>query len=373
MLYRPYGKTNDQVSALGMGGMRFEKPADIDNMAQVVTRAFQSGITYFDTAPGYCDDKSEIICGTAFKEMKKEGKRFYVATKTFAAEEDKIRAQLETSLTRLNVDAIDYYHIWCLLTPEDLPGRMKKGVLAAFRKFKEEGLIRHICVSTHLDHGQVATMLDEGEGDFEGMLIGLNATNFHLREEGIRAAAQRGMGVVTMNTLGGGLLTDHADHYSFLMRDGDKSVLDAALRFNLSLPEVTVALVGFRNVADVDSAVEAMNRFSPLASAEIEAYKQLILKSSANFCTQCNYCHDCPAGIPVVRVMEAYNRRILTGDPQNSLDQLKWHWGTPDITALLEKCTACRRCEEACTQHLPILERFDQLREDHKKSKQKSN
>ena len=103
------------------------------------------------------------------------------------------------------------------------------------------------------------------------MLIGLSAMNYHLRYPGVQAAAKRGMGVVTMNTLGGGLLPKHPDHYRCLMRDGDASIVDAAIRFNLSLPEVTVGLVGFRNVADVDSALDAVDRFQALSQEEIAA------------------------------------------------------------------------------------------------------
>jgi len=366
MLYKTYGRTGAQVSALGMGCMRFENSNDIDAMAAVVLRAFERGVTYFDTAPFYCGDKSEIILGVAVKEMKKTGKPFYVSTKTGQSQEEKIRKELERSLQRLNVDAIDFYHIWCLLRPGDLEQRKRNGVLDTFRKIREEGLIRHVCVSTHLDHDQIGAMLDEGEGLFEGILLGLNAINFRLREQGVREAARRGMGVVTMNTLGGGLIPDHRDRFRFIMRPGDESVIDAALRFNLSLPEVTTALVGFRNTADVDAAVNAVERFEPLSSAEIETFKRNVVESSEEFCTQCNYCRDCPVGIPVVRLMEAYNRRILTGDPRRALEHLRNYWGIPDVTSVLSKCTECRRCEEVCTQHLPILERFEHLKSAQK-------
>ena len=46
MLYREYGQTGVEVSALGMGCMRFERPDDIEDMAQVVYHAFEKGVTY---------------------------------------------------------------------------------------------------------------------------------------------------------------------------------------------------------------------------------------------------------------------------------------------------------------------------------------
>jgi len=65
--------------------------------------------------------------------------------------------------------------------------------------------------------------------------------------------------------------------------------------------------------------------------------------------------------------MDAYNRRLLEG-PQAALDHMRWHWWSPDIVALLDACTQCRHCEEVCTQQLPILERFETLRQDYRRS-----
>ena len=364
MIYRMYGQTGVEVSALGFGAMRFETPSDIDAMAEVVLHAFERGVTYLDTAPGYCDDKSETIVGAAVQEMKKTGKPFRVSTKTMAGEPKAIREMCERSLERLHVDAIDFYHVWCLVQPEDLGKRKALGALEEFRRLKEEGLIRHVSVSTHLELDKIAPMLDEGEGLFEGMLLGLSAANCDLRYPGVQEAAKRGMGVVTMNTLGGGLIPNHPDHFAYLLSEGDRSVVDAAIRFNLSLPEISVALVGFRNKADVDAAVSAVEHFEPLAAEEIAALKAKAAAVGKDFCTQCGYCRDCPVGVPVVRLMDAYNRRLMDG-PKAGLDHMKWHWWTPDIAKLLEPCTECRQCEEACTQHLPILERFEQLRKDY--------
>ena len=364
MLYTDYGGTGESVSRLGMGCMRFERPHDTEDMAQVVLHAFKNGITYFDTAPGYCDDQSEIIVGAAVKEMLKQRQPFYISTKTSRAEPGEIRRQCEESLRRLNVNAIDFYHVWCLVHPDDLAKRKAKGALDEFRKLKEEGLIRHICVSTHLEHARIASMISEGDELFEGVLLGLNASNYSLRYPGVKVAAARGMGVVTMNTLGGGLLTDHAEHFRFLVRAGDRSIVDAAIRFNLSLPGITLALVGFRSLSDVDAAVAAVEDFTPLSAEQIAELTVDLNEAHREFCSQCGYCYDCPAEVPIVRLMDAYNQRLIKG-PKAAMDQMRWHWWSPDVAALLDSCTGCGHCEAACTQHLPILARFDELRADY--------
>ncbi len=78
MLYKEYGKTGKKVSAVGFGGMRFDMDKSIEENAELVRYANAKGINYFDTAPGYCNDKSEEIFGEAFKDMPGQ---FYVSTK----------------------------------------------------------------------------------------------------------------------------------------------------------------------------------------------------------------------------------------------------------------------------------------------------
>ncbi|MCK4887172.1 MAG: aldo/keto reductase, partial [Planctomycetes bacterium] len=66
MIYNSYGQTGKKVSAIGFGGMRFEKDK-LDESAEIVKAAYDSDINYFDTAPAY--GESEKIFGAAFKQM----------------------------------------------------------------------------------------------------------------------------------------------------------------------------------------------------------------------------------------------------------------------------------------------------------------
>src|ERR1035437_9994519 len=69
MWTKPYGQSGHQLSVIGFGAMRFANPADLDASAQTVLHAHARGINYFDTAPYYCDDKSEEITGRALKTL----------------------------------------------------------------------------------------------------------------------------------------------------------------------------------------------------------------------------------------------------------------------------------------------------------------
>ena len=139
---------------------------------------------------------------------------FYVSTKCAAADGGELRASLEKSLQRLQVDRIDFFHIWCLLRPDQLEERIRKGAIAAAQKARQEGLIKHLVVSSHLGGEDNAAVLDSGL--FAGITIGYNALNFPFRARTLDAAAKHNAGVVTMNPLGGGLIPRNAARLSFL-------------------------------------------------------------------------------------------------------------------------------------------------------------
>ena len=63
MQLRRYGRSGPEVSAIGFGAMRFENIADADACAAMVKRAYDLGINYFDTAPGYFGGQSEERLG----------------------------------------------------------------------------------------------------------------------------------------------------------------------------------------------------------------------------------------------------------------------------------------------------------------------
>ena len=197
MLTREYGKTGEKISVIGFGGMRFPDPRDIDANASLVLHAYRRGINYFDTAPFYCKDKSEDIIGAAVRRMNR--KRVYLSTKCMEADGAKLRKSLEKSLKRLNTSYIDFFHIWCIVNPDQWKQRKKGGAVAAAMKAKDEGLIRHLAVSSHLPGKDLGKLL--AEGVFEGVTLGYCALNFPYRQKALDAAAKMHLGVVTMNRL----------------------------------------------------------------------------------------------------------------------------------------------------------------------------
>lgn len=358
MWCKPYGKTGKDVSVIGFGGMRFANPDDIDAAAEVVVHAYNKGVNYFDTAPLYCNEKSEEIFGAAFKQMKPG--TFYCSTKCMAADGDEFRASLERSLERMGLDRLTFMHIWCLVKPEQWHERKAGGAVEALLKAKAEGLVEHAVVSSHLPGEKLSAVL--AEGFFEGVTLGYCAINFPFREHAIKTAGRLGMGVVTMNPLGGGLIPQCADRFDFIRGEGDESVVAAALRFNVSQPEINTALVGFTTKQHVDEACAAVDDFTPYSAEHVQTMRNRIVTEFNGFCTGCGYCLPCPKGVNIPAIMDAYNHRILKGDdPKHAVNRLKWHWNLDPADAA--ECVACGMCENRCTQHLPIARRMEEIAE----------
>jgi len=358
MIFRDYGLTGEKVSLLGFGGMRFKNVDDHEECVCMMAAAAEGGVNYFDTAPGYFETRSETVFGKGFAEMRKRGLPYYCATKTFQTSESGIRGEIEAQLKRLDVPSIDFYHIWCITSLDNWEGRKKDGILKTFTKLKEEGLIRHICVSSHLIKNEIKELLMEGV--FEGVLFGYSAYNFLTRQEAFDAVRAKKLGAVVMNPLGGGVIPDHPELFEHIRREGE-STTAAALRILWDHPEISTTLVGFDTIEHVNEALAAVEGYKPRTPAELEEAKSKTSASFEGICTGCAYCDSCPQGIPIPYFMDAYNQKLLNKTAQDPIgDRLKWHWGGLE-RSIAGKCTACGQCEDACTQHIDIINRLKEI------------
>ncbi len=358
MLYRPFGKTGKNISIISFGGMRFSEPENLDKSADCLLYAQEKGINYFDTAPIYCEDRSEDIFGHAFRQLPRES--FYVSSKCSQAKGEDLRKSLERSLQRLGVEQIDFLYIWHLMNPADWEERKQGGAIEAALQAKQEGLIGHLLCSSHMEGEGLSKVLDEEI--FEGVLLGYNAINFPYRQAAVAQAGKQGIGVVTMNPLGGGLIPQNPQRFAFLKTATADNVVSGALQFNLSHPDITTALVGFANTQEIDQATGAVDNFTPYNKKQRRELQKNLKTSFADLCTGCGYCLPCPVNIPIPQYLDSYNQLILTdGNQQAVLNRYKMHW---DITPQQAKeCIACGACEERCTQHLPIIQRLAELPE----------
>lgn len=351
-----------RVTPVGFGGMRFKNPENLDESAELVLRAYRKGINYFDTAPGYFGGKSEEIFGRAFREMlpSRDKMPFYVSTKSSRSDPDGVRSDLETSLQRMGLTCVDVLHVWCVKSPEEYRERKARGVLKMCERLREEGMVRHIAISTHMPGDDIAETLRDYP--FDGVLLGYSAMNFPYREAGVAAAGDLGIGLVVMNPLGGGMIPQNPERFAFLRESPDEGVVPGALRFLMSDPRITVALVGMAEPRDVDAAVDAAETFRPFSPEKIEQIRSELQASFDALCTGCRYCEPCPQGVPIAKLMDAYNQYEFSRRSREALlGRLRYHWGVELDDPVLHACVQCGRCEALCTQKLPIEQRLQQI------------
>lgn len=367
MKYSMYGRTGAKVSAVGFGGMRFDITKSDEENAKLLRYAFDKGINYFDTAPMYCEDKSEDIFGLAIKGMADVRDEFYVSTKgmpTSLDTADKVRAAVEKSMKRLNVDRIDFYHVWCLRKMEHYDLAMKKGgQYEGLMRCKEEGLIDNIVVSSHMPGGDIAKLMSKGE--FEGVLMGVNILNFMYRWDGVEAAHEGGYGVAAMNPLSGGLIPQHEKEFSFLAREGETAT-EAALRFIISCPQINIGLIGFTTKEHIDAACRIADAAEAFTQEDIARVKRNVSENMNSLCTGCGYCRGvCPKDIPIPNYMQYYNDKpLFHKSDKEMVEKLKFErdWGMlVERTGVASECIECNKCEEVCTQHLDIIARLAEV------------
>jgi 1-deoxyxylulose-5-phosphate synthase len=153
MEYRNFGRTGVKVSPLCLGTMNFSDPSGEKESIEIMNRALDSGINFFDTANVYNRGESEKIVGKALKDNDRRDEVF-LATKVYGSMGEgpneggvsryHIIKACEDSLRRLQTDHIDLYqlHRPGLDVPQD-------ETLRAFDDLVTSGKVRYIGCSTH--------------------------------------------------------------------------------------------------------------------------------------------------------------------------------------------------------------------------------
>jgi predicted aldo/keto reductase-like oxidoreductase len=378
MIYRPYGKTGKNIAALGFGSARFraEDLKDEEGLrrcANLVRRASALGVNFFDVAPVYADGFGERIYGLAFQDMPNP---FFVSAKSIITADktaDDVRRRIERQLNVMGIEKIAFYHMWSIMNSGHYERVMAKGgPYEGAVRAKKEGLVEHVCFSTHANPAENLEMIHSGA--FEGMIISLNATNYTAASPAVRAAADQGMGVAAMNPLGGGMIVQYPQYFEYLLQPGDADMAEAALRFVASFPGLTTAISGMAAENEIERNVAALS--GDPVSGRFERVEARSTEINGRLCTGCGYCRGCPEAIPVADYMRAYNMRLFpkmeyygrvlpfTDEDQIQADNvfrtLRRQTGLMPESAD-NPCVKCGECEKKCTQGLPIAEFMENI------------
>lgn len=369
MRYRPFGNTGINLSALGFGAMRLPmtpdgEHVDEDRAIPVIRRAMELGVNYLDTAPYYCKHESEIVLGKAVKGWRD---RVYLSTKNPLedATAGTFRRCLETSLRKMDLEYIDFYHMWGISWSKytekgvDAPG----GPLDEARKAKEEGLIRHISFSFHDKPDILERFINTGH--FESMTVQYNLLD-RANENAILLAASRGLGVVIMGPVAGGRLAETSPEIRRLLPRGVAGSPELALRFVLSHPGVHVALSGMGSIQMVEENVATASREESLSAgerADIARAMDQFRALADLYCTGCGYCMPCPNDVNIpenFKYMNLHRVYGLSEYARNAYAQL----GQPDAWPKglkADACIQCGECEPKCPQRIPIIKQLEEV------------
>jgi predicted aldo/keto reductase-like oxidoreductase len=369
MIYRKFGSTGKEISSLGFGCMRFpeyEKDGqwfvDEEKAIPMLQYAYENGVNYFDTAPYYLHKNSEATVGRAVKGFRD---KVMLSTK-IPLEEVKAagdyRRVLEKSLKKMDTDYIDFYHFWGINKESFDHKIMGLKAIREAVKAKEEGLIRHISFSFHDKAEHIKHIIDTAEV-METMLVQYNLLD-RSNEEMISYAASRGLGVVIMGPVGGGRLAAPTDLYTKLTGNPAIATYELAFKFVLGNPGVSCALSGMETMEMVDKNLAIAGEGKPLSAGEWrqlgEAVEQL-KKFSDLYCTGCEYCQPCPAGIKIPRIFSMFTYHNVYGLTDHARHEMKKYLEEAGKTA--KDCSDCGKCERKCPQNLEIRKQLKRVEE----------
>lgn len=321
---RNLGRTGLRVSTLGygagaVGGLMVK--GDQADQTRAIARAMEAGITYFDTAPGYGDGRSEENLGRALRELDAWG-RVVVGTKVRLRLADltdpatAIRRSCEESLRRLGHDSVDLIQLHNQLrldteaptaaTGESLPVAEVLGAVAdGFQRLVRDGLAAHVGYTGLGDAAAAAAIARDGR--YASAQVYYNALNPSAGAAGasgsgidfaglIGTAATHGVGVIVIRPMAAGALAGANERHSNAGDPGApiaggpgyahdiarvqaltpllhelelESALELSLRFVQANEGVSTVIVGYSDLGQLEDAIRWTAR-GPLAPDVVE-------------------------------------------------------------------------------------------------------
>ncbi len=327
------GKTGITVNKNGFGALPIQR-ISTDDAVKLARKAYDAGITFFDTARFYTDSEEKL--GEAFSGMRD---KVYIATKTAASTPEEFWEQLETSLHNLKTDYLDIYQFHNpAVCPKPGDG---SGLYEAMLEAKAQGKVRHIGITNH-------RLAVAEEAIASGLYETLQFPFCYLASDRdialVEKCKEAGMGFIAMKALSGGLITNSAAAYAF------------EAQYDNVLP-----IWGVQREQELDEFISYIGNPPVMTQelADIIAHDREEL--SGDFCRGCGYCMPCPAGIEINNC--ARMSLLLRRSPSEL--QL-----TPEVQEKMKKienCLHCNKCKSKCPYGLDTPALLAKNYEDYKR------
>ena len=355
-----------EISRLGYGGMRFPKngdEVDVDAAMQLLRKAYEMGINYFDTAMVYHKGESEKIFGKAFEPYPRDS--YLIADKMsiwLCSDEEDMKARFYNQLKTLKTDYIDFYLVHSLNC-----NHYKKvkdlHCVEFLQQMKQEGKIKHLGFSFHDTYQVFTQILNDYTWDF--VQIQLNYLDWHNQgaEQLYRELERRNLPVMVMEPVRGGYLAtiDSERAKPFLELEPQRSIASWAIRWVESLPQVAVVLSGMSDLQQLEDNVATMTHFEPMNEQELAAIDRVveeIRKVNEIPCTGCRYCMDCPMGVDIPEIFSIYSQYKIFGKEKafvQDYEEVVEHGNGA------EHCVRCMACTTKCPQMIAIPDKLEMI------------
>jgi predicted aldo/keto reductase-like oxidoreductase len=335
--YRTLGKTGLKVSCVGCG-------VGITPDPQVINRAIDLGINYFDTARGYGAGTSEQITGAALK-----GKRDKVvlASKTDGRTKADVLKDMDASLKALETDHVDIWHLHSRDTSETITDE----AVEACELLKKQEKTRFIGVSAHDVNAVVDSILKIGKFDVVQTTYSY-AIGAPFRQAAISRLHDAGIGVVAMKVIIA--VAGFVPREIPLTNEGPL----AAIKWVLLNPAISTTVPYSKNIAELEMNVRAMTEpYTP------QDEKMLYVRSQeirSLYCRMCYACKGkCPMGVPItdeLRVL-AYN------DFGGNFNQARESFNLLPKKIRRVRCSDCSSCAIQCPNGIEVRNRLIRAQE----------
>lgn len=314
------GKTGIVTPQNAFGALPIQRCTEAEAVA-LLTRAFEGGMTFFDTARAYTVSEERV--GKALHAVRDQ---VTIASKTMAETPEGFWRDLETSLQKLQTDYIDVYQLHCV--PRCYRPGDGTGMYECLLEARDQGLIRHIGITAHLI--AVAEEIAES-GLYETLQFPFSYLADAREIALVETCARNNVGFIAMKGLAGGLITNAA----------------AAMAFMTRYPNV-LPIWGVQRPVELEQWLAFMHD-TPQVTPEMEAFFASERRELAGgFCRGCGYCAPCTVGIPIN--MDARMSLMIRRAPSEGWLSPEWQ----EKMELVGECTECGVCMTRCPYSLDI-------------------